>query len=46
MIAADAPDLYCAACRHNRMVPDINFPANVDAWRKISRSPSIACFIH
>ncbi len=35
MIAADAPDIYCAACRHNRMIPDTGIEHNVIAWRKI-----------
>ena len=35
MIEADAPDIYCAACRHNRTIPDTSIPDNVVAWRKI-----------
>jgi hypothetical protein len=35
MVEDDAPDLYCAACRHNRMVPDTSIQNNVIAWRKI-----------
>lgn len=35
MIDADSADTYCAACRHNRTVPDTSIPANVMAWRKI-----------
>jgi hypothetical protein len=35
MVDADSPDAYCAACRHNRTVPDTSIPKNVFAWRKI-----------
>lgn len=35
MIEADAPDTFCAACRHNRTIPDTSIAANVVAWRKI-----------
>jgi hypothetical protein len=35
MIEADSSDLYCAACRHNRTVPDTSIPTNVVAWSKI-----------
>jgi len=35
MIEADKPDRYCAACRHNRTVPDAGIADNVVAWRKI-----------
>ena len=34
-IEADAPDSYCAACRHNRTIPDTSIADNVAAWRKI-----------
>ncbi len=26
-------DAFCVACRHNRMVPDLSQPENVNAWR-------------
>jgi len=35
MVDADTEDPYCAACRHNRTVPDTSIPENVLAWRKI-----------
>jgi hypothetical protein len=35
LIEADAPDMYCVACRHNRTVPDTSIESNVMAWRKI-----------
>lgn len=34
-IEVGSPDAYCAACRHNRMVPDTGIPENIVAWRKI-----------
>ncbi|MGA8078946.1 MAG: putative zinc-binding peptidase [Xanthobacteraceae bacterium] len=35
MIEAEKTDRYCAACRHNRTVPDTGVADNVGAWRKI-----------
>ena len=35
MVDAGTGDVYCAACRHNRTVPDTSVPENVVAWRKI-----------
>lgn len=35
MVEADTPDRFCAACRHNRMIPDTSIQENVVAWRKI-----------
>jgi hypothetical protein len=35
MVEADAPDAYCAACRHNRTIPDTGIDDNLVAWRKI-----------
>jgi hypothetical protein len=35
MVDAAAPDWYCAACRHNRTVPDTSILDNVIAWGKI-----------
>ena len=35
LIPTGSPGAYCAACRHNRMVPDLSVAANVRAWRKI-----------
>jgi hypothetical protein len=35
MIESDAPDTYCAACRHNRTIPDTAIPEHLFAWRKI-----------
>ena len=33
--AADDPDDFCAACRHNRTVPDLTVAGNDILWRKI-----------
>jgi len=35
LIPAAQPDNYCAACRHNRLIPDLSLAANVDKWRKL-----------
>lgn len=35
MVEADTPDKFCAACRHNRTIPDTGIAHNLIAWRKI-----------
>src|SRR5271169_2736365 len=35
MIETDSSDTFCAACRHNRTIPDTRIANNVVAWRKI-----------
>jgi len=35
MIEADSPDTFCAACRHNRTIPDTGIQDNLAAWKKI-----------
>jgi hypothetical protein len=35
MLPGDSPEDFCAACRHNRMVPDPSVPGNDALWRKI-----------
>ena len=35
MLPADDPHGFCAACRHNRTVPDLTVPGNDVLWRKI-----------
>ena len=35
LIESDRPDVFCAACRHNRMIPDLSMPDNVTHWQKI-----------
>ncbi len=35
LVAADDPEGFCLACRHNRTVPDLTVPGNDALWRKI-----------
>ncbi len=35
LVPATQPDEYCAACRHNRMIPDLSLPENVGKWRSL-----------
>jgi hypothetical protein len=35
LIPADGPDAFCAACRHNRTIPDLSVPENVTNWRRV-----------
>jgi hypothetical protein len=35
LVPAAVPDTYCAACRHNRMIPDLSWPENLDKWRAL-----------
>jgi hypothetical protein len=35
MVRADDEAGYCAACRHNRLIPDLNTPGNAELWAKI-----------
>ncbi len=35
LVAADSPEQFCAACRHNRVIPDLSVPENPGHWRKI-----------
>jgi hypothetical protein len=35
LIAAASADEYCAACRHNRMIPDLSLPENQSKWRAL-----------
>ncbi|MFC3126342.1 putative zinc-binding metallopeptidase [Pseudoroseomonas globiformis] len=35
MVPDDAPEQFCRACRHNRLIPDLSDTANLDRWRKI-----------
>ena len=35
LLPATLPDLYCAACRHNRTIPDLSLPQNVNNWRAV-----------
>jgi len=35
LVGAEEPEQFCAACRHNRMIPDLSLPENLRRWRKI-----------
>ena len=35
MLPADSEEEFCAACRHNRVIPDLSVPGNDALWRKI-----------
>ena len=35
LISAEHKERYCAACRHNRMIPDLSVPDNLARWRLI-----------
>ena len=35
MISAEHKETYCAACRHNRTIPDLSVPDNLAHWRRI-----------
>jgi hypothetical protein len=35
LIPQEASDRLCEACRHNRTIPDLSFPRNVERWAKI-----------
>ena len=35
LVPEDGPDIYCTACRHNRVVPDLSQAWNLTRWRQI-----------
>jgi hypothetical protein len=35
LVPAASPEAYCAACRHNRMIPDLSQPENLERWRAL-----------
>jgi hypothetical protein len=35
LVAGDQPEIFCAACRHNRTIPDLSQPENLLHWRRI-----------
>ena len=35
LVPADSGDALCAACRHNRTIPDLSKPENLELWRKL-----------
>jgi hypothetical protein len=38
LLAPDTAEDYCLACRHNRVVPDLSEPDNLQAWLKMERA--------
>jgi hypothetical protein len=35
LVPADSREQFCATCRHNRVIPDLSEPGNLDHWRLI-----------
>ncbi len=35
LIPDDSPEQFCAACRHNRVIPDLSQPGHLEHWRLI-----------
>jgi hypothetical protein len=35
LVPAAAADSYCAACRHNRVIPDLSMSQNLNRWRAL-----------
>src|SRR2546430_803679 len=35
LIRVDSPEEFCAACRHNRTIPDLSQADNAVNWRKV-----------
>jgi hypothetical protein len=35
LVPAASPESYCAACRHNGVIPDLSLPENVNRWRAL-----------
>ncbi|WP_336490959.1 zinc-binding metallopeptidase family protein [Methylobacterium nigriterrae] len=35
LVPEDSPEIFCTACRHNRVVPDLSVPWNLTRWRQI-----------
>jgi hypothetical protein len=35
LVAADATEPFCLACRHNQTIPDLSLPDNLLRWRKL-----------
>ncbi|MBS1093417.1 zinc-binding metallopeptidase family protein [Gluconobacter wancherniae] len=38
LVPAHSDDVFCVACRHNRMVPDLSVPENLEKWRTLERA--------
>jgi hypothetical protein len=42
LIESTAADTYCAACSHNRTIPDVTILHSLTAWRKIEgQAPTV-----
>jgi hypothetical protein len=35
LVSTDSPEQFCAACRHNRVIPDLSQPQHLERWRLI-----------
>jgi hypothetical protein len=35
LVSANSPEQFCAACRHNRVIPDLSQPEHLEHWRLI-----------
>ena len=35
LVEASSLDSFCLSCRHNRTIPDVTLPPNLEAWQKI-----------
>ena len=35
LVSVESPEQFCAACRHNRMIPDLSQTENLTNWRRI-----------
>ena len=35
LVPIHSPEIYCRACRHNRVIPDLTGPGNLLAWQKL-----------
>ena len=35
LVSTDQPEIFCAACRHNRTIPDLSLHDNAAHWQKV-----------
>ena len=42
LVRVDRPEQFCAACRHNRTIPDLSVPENLVHWRML-KARSTGC---
>ena len=35
LVTEDGPNAFCEACRHNRTIPDLSVPGNLERWRRL-----------